>query len=77
MSSVSRSDDATELANMAKKQRGEASSPSKTVDGEDRTSEFRLMMDPSDDEAPDEVTFENTKTQALHRRKEALDRARR
>ncbi|XP_028987234.1 nucleolar protein 7 [Betta splendens] len=62
---------------MAKKQRGEKSLQSKKADREKRTNEFKLELDSSDDEAPDEVTFENSKTQALQSRKEALDRARR
>lgn len=63
---------------MAQKQRGKTASPSKTAAGEKRTDNFSLMLDSSDDEAPpEEVTFEDSKAQALRSMKEALDTARR
>ncbi|XP_073347306.1 U3 small nucleolar RNA-associated protein NOL7 [Pagrus major] len=62
---------------MAKKQRGKAASSSNMVETEEQTEHFSLMLASSDDEAPDEVTFEDSKTQALRSMKEALDTARR
>ncbi|XP_030607862.1 nucleolar protein 7 [Archocentrus centrarchus] len=65
------------LANMAKKQRGKTSSSSKTEDSEKRTESFSLTLESSDDEAPEEVTFEDSKAEALRTMKQALDTARR
>ncbi|XP_041805027.1 nucleolar protein 7 [Chelmon rostratus] len=62
---------------MAKKQRGEAASASKTADIEEQTEDFSLALASSDDEAPEEVTFEDSKAQALRSMKQALDTARR
>ncbi|GAA6224464.1 nucleolar protein 7 [Lates japonicus] len=63
---------------MVKTQRGNASSSSKMADNSDKQAEmFSLMLDSSDDEAPEEVTFEDSKTQALRSMKQALDTARR
>ncbi|XP_026230696.1 nucleolar protein 7-like [Anabas testudineus] len=62
---------------MAKKQRGKTSSPLKAADGEKQTENFSLMLDSSDDEAPEEVTFGDSKAQALQSLKEALDTAKR
>ncbi|XP_018534367.1 nucleolar protein 7 [Lates calcarifer] len=63
---------------MAKAKRGNATSSSKMADNSDKQAEkFSLMLDSSDDEAPEEVTFEDSKTQALRSMKQALDTARR
>ncbi|KAM8728562.1 U3 small nucleolar RNA-associated protein NOL7 [Acanthopagrus schlegelii] len=62
---------------MAKRQRGETASSSKTADMEEQTEHFSLMLASSDDEAPEEVTFEDSKTEALRSMKQALDTARR
>lgn len=74
---MSRRDDVSLLAKMAKKQRGEAASASKTADIEKQTQDFSLVLASSDDEAPEEVTFEDSKAQALRSMKQALDTARR
>uniref|UniRef100_A0A671X1L9 Nucleolar protein 7 n=1 Tax=Sparus aurata TaxID=8175 RepID=A0A671X1L9_SPAAU len=42
-----------------------------------QTEHFSLMLASSDDEAPEEVTFEDSKTEALRSMKQALDTARR
>ncbi|XP_034744501.1 nucleolar protein 7 isoform X2 [Etheostoma cragini] len=65
------------LANMAKKQRGKAASSSKTADMKKQTENFSLLLESSDDEAPEEVTFEDSKAEALRSMKQALDTARR
>ncbi|KAK5860435.1 hypothetical protein PBY51_021912 [Eleginops maclovinus] len=44
---------------------------------EKHTDNFSLMLDSSDDEAPEELTFEESKAQALKSMKHALDTARR
>lgn len=63
---------------MVRKQRGtKTSSPSKTADREKRTKSLSLTLESSDDEAPDEVTFEDSKAQALRSMKQELDTARR
>ncbi|XP_044076358.1 nucleolar protein 7 [Siniperca chuatsi] len=62
---------------MAKKQRGKATSSSKTADIEKQTQNFSLVLTSSDDEEPEEVTFEDSKAQALRSMKQALDLARR
>lgn len=62
---------------MAKKQRGKASSSSKTADIEKPAESFTLSLESSDDEAPEEVTFEDSKAAALRSMKQALDTARR
>lgn len=62
---------------MAKKQRGKASSSSKTADTEKPAESFTLSLESSDDEAPEEVTFEDSKAAALRSMKQALDTARR
>uniref|UniRef100_UPI0037E7596E U3 small nucleolar RNA-associated protein NOL7 n=1 Tax=Semicossyphus pulcher TaxID=241346 RepID=UPI0037E7596E len=62
---------------MAKKQRGKKAPSSKTADIEEQTEDFSLVLASSDDEAPEEVTFEDSKTEALRSMKQALDRARR
>nr|XP_046263958.1 nucleolar protein 7 [Scatophagus argus] len=62
---------------MAKKQRGKTTSTSKTKDFDKETESFGSMLSSSDDEAPEEVTFEDSKAQALRSLKQALDTARR
>ncbi|XP_060901461.1 nucleolar protein 7 isoform X2 [Labrus mixtus] len=62
---------------MAKKQRGETTSSSKTPKIVEQTDNFSLMLTSSDDEEPEEVTFEDAKTEALRSMKLALDGARR
>ncbi|XP_071348537.1 U3 small nucleolar RNA-associated protein NOL7 [Trachinotus anak] len=62
---------------MAKKQRGKTTSASKTADNENQAEDFSLMLESSDDEAPEEVTFEDSKAQALRSMKQALETARR
>ncbi|KAG7234362.1 hypothetical protein INR49_004896 [Caranx melampygus] len=64
-------------SNMAKKQRGKKTSPSKTVEDENQAENMTLSLDASDDEAPEEVTFEDSRAQALRSMKQALDTARR
>ncbi|KAK9538417.1 hypothetical protein VZT92_003588 [Zoarces viviparus] len=59
---------------MAKKQRGRTASSSKT---ETQTDSFSLMLESSDDEAPEEMTFEDSKTAAIRSMKQALETARR
>ncbi|KAM3603898.1 uncharacterized protein V6R79_003765 [Siganus canaliculatus] len=65
------------VANMAKKQRGKAAPAPKTADMDKEEEHFSLELEPSDDEAPEEVTFEDSKAQALKSMKQALDTARR
>lgn len=65
------------LANMAKKQRGKAGAPKMKTDHEKTTKQFNLSLESSDDEAPEEVKFEDSKAQALQSMKQALDTARR
>ncbi|XP_032386999.1 nucleolar protein 7 isoform X2 [Etheostoma spectabile] len=65
------------LANMAKKQRGKSAPSSKTADMKKQTEHFNLILESSDDEAPEEVTFEDSKAEALRSMKQALDTARR
>lgn len=59
---------------MAARKRGEAALSS-TMEKYDE--DFRLTLDVSDDEAPEEVTFEDSKERALRSVKEALERDRR
>ena len=71
-------DDVSSLANMAKKQRGKTtSSSSKTLDKGKQAEQFRLVLESSEDEAPEEVTFEDSKAAALRSLKQALDADRR
>lgn len=74
---MARLDDVSSPANMAKRQRGKTALSSKTADMEEQTEHFSLMLASSDDEAPEEVTFEDSKTEALRSMKQALDTARR
>ncbi|KAI3374175.1 hypothetical protein L3Q82_006033 [Scortum barcoo] len=62
---------------MAKKQRGETASLSKTADMQKQAENFSLVSGSSDDEAPEEVSFEESKARALRSMKQALDTARR
>ncbi|CAB1446558.1 unnamed protein product [Pleuronectes platessa] len=63
---------------MAPKQRGKTASSSKTADKrEDHAENMGLFLESSDDEAPEELTFEESKLAALRCLKEALDSARR
>ncbi|XP_041658439.1 nucleolar protein 7 [Cheilinus undulatus] len=62
---------------MAKKQRGEETSSSKMANIDEQSENFSLVLQSSDDEAPEEVTFEDAKTEALQSMRQALDRARR
>lgn len=68
----------SKAANMVvKKQRGKRASTLKAAVGETPMEDFSLALESSDDEAPEEVTFEDSKTQALRSMKQALDTARR
>uniref|UniRef100_A0A8P4FX92 Nucleolar protein 7 n=1 Tax=Dicentrarchus labrax TaxID=13489 RepID=A0A8P4FX92_DICLA len=60
-----------------KQQRGETAPSSKSAGTDRRTESFSLTLASSDDEAPEEVTFEDSKSAALRSMKEALDTARR
>lgn len=62
---------------MAKTQRGKATAPKEKADDVKTTKEFNLSLESSDDEAPEEVKFEDSKAQALQSMKQALDTARR
>lgn len=62
---------------MVKKQRGKTVSLSKSTVVEKQIDSFDLLLSSSDDEAPEEVTFEDSKAQALHSMKQALDSVRR
>lgn len=75
---MSRSDDVDLWdATMVKKQRGKKVSLSKTTITKKRKDSVHLLLSSSDDEAPEEVTFEDSKAQALHSMKQALDSVRR
>lgn len=62
---------------MVKKQRGKTVSLSKSRLVEKQTDGFGLLLSSSDDEAPEEVTFEDSKAEALRSMKQALDSVRR
>ncbi|XP_034470159.1 nucleolar protein 7 isoform X1 [Hippoglossus hippoglossus] len=63
---------------MAEKQRGKTAASSKTADKrEDHEGNMSLFLESSDDEAPEELTFEESKLEALRCVKDALDSARR
>ncbi|XP_054480533.1 nucleolar protein 7 isoform X2 [Anoplopoma fimbria] len=62
---------------MAKKQRGKPSPAAKTTDSAKQTDSFSLVLASSDDEAPEEVTFEDSKAEALRSVRQALDAAKR
>lgn len=66
-----------EISNMVKKQRGKAASKAKPSETVTRAELLGPGLSSSDDEAPDEVTFEDSKTAALQSIKLALDSARR
>lgn len=67
----------TELSNMAKRQRGKAASKAKPSETVLRAELLGPCLSSSDDEAPDEVTFEDSKAAALQSIKLALDSAKR
>lgn len=62
---------------MVKKQRGKKVSLSKTTIMEKTKDSLNLSVSSSDDEAPEEVTFEDSKAQALRSMNQALDAVRR
>lgn len=62
---------------MVKKQRGKTVSSSKPRIVGKQTKNLSLLESSSDDEAPEEVTFEDSKAQALHSMKQALAAVRR
>lgn len=62
---------------MVKKQRGKTVSSSKPTIVGKQTENLSLLESSSDDEAPEEVTFEDSKAQALHSMKQALAAVRR
>lgn len=69
--------DPTERDNMANKQRGGGTSLEKKAENKKGADDFNLALDSSDDEAPEEVTFEDSKARAVESLKLALDTARR
>ncbi|KAM9845313.1 U3 small nucleolar RNA-associated protein NOL7 [Aulostomus maculatus] len=62
---------------MAKKQRGKANCSLRRGNNEPVVEGFKLELESSDDEAPEEVTFEDSKAQALRSVRQALEAARR
>ncbi|CAF97792.1 unnamed protein product [Tetraodon nigroviridis] len=62
---------------MVKKQRGKKVSSSKRTNTEKSKNSLHVLLTSSDDEAPEEVTFEDSKAQALRSIKQALDSVRR
>ncbi|XP_023671308.1 U3 small nucleolar RNA-associated protein NOL7 [Paramormyrops kingsleyae] len=62
---------------MADKRRGDAGVRKRKSESKKMTEHLQLGVDSSDDEAPDEVTFEDSKAVALRSMKEAIDSARR
>lgn len=62
---------------MARKQRGKAASSMKQTVGGQSADNLILMQESSDDEAPEEVTFVDSKAEALSSMKRALDSVRR
>lgn len=62
---------------MAKKQRGKTASSAKPSDPGRGTELLESSLISSDDEAPEEVAFEDSKAAALQSMKRALDSARR
>ncbi|CAG6009260.1 unnamed protein product [Menidia menidia] len=63
--------------NMAKKQRAKTRSSAGKTDSEKQGKHFAMAFESSDEEAPEEVTFEDSKVQALRSMKHALDTAKR
>lgn len=57
--------------------RGTKAAPAKTSKIKTEKKTLKLANDSSDDEAPEEVTFEDSKAEALRSMKEAMDTARR
>ncbi|XP_012708975.2 nucleolar protein 7 [Fundulus heteroclitus] len=62
---------------MAKKQRGKSASLQKKAESKKVADDLKLVLESSDEEAPEEVTFEESKAQAVQSLKEAQDTARR
>ncbi|XP_070700718.1 U3 small nucleolar RNA-associated protein NOL7 [Pempheris klunzingeri] len=62
---------------MATKQRGGTAPSEKAANIDKQAEMFSLVLTSSDDEAPEEVTFEDSKAEALRSVKQALDTARR
>ncbi|KAM6954042.1 U3 small nucleolar RNA-associated protein NOL7 [Aplochiton taeniatus] len=62
---------------MAKKQHGTVATLSRKIHSEKMTNNFNETFDSSDEDAPEEVTFEDSKASALQSIKEALETARR
>lgn len=62
---------------MAKKQRGKKSSSLKRENVEEKTQILELELESSDDEAPEEIKFEDSKAEAEKTMKQALDSVRR
>ncbi|KAM6919185.1 U3 small nucleolar RNA-associated protein NOL7 [Xenentodon cancila] len=62
---------------MAKRRSGRAAFPPTSVETPEMNQTFKLLLDQSDDEAPEEVTFEDSKAEALSSMKRALECARR
>lgn len=62
---------------MVKKQRGKTVSSSMPTFVGKQTENLSLLEFSSDDEAPEEVTFEDSKAQALHSMRQALAAVRR
>lgn len=65
------------ISKMADKRRGVAGVRKRKSESKKMTEHLQLGVDSSDDEAPDEVTFEDSKAVALRSMKEAIDSARR
>ncbi|XP_015233816.1 PREDICTED: nucleolar protein 7 [Cyprinodon variegatus] len=65
------------LDNMVKKQRGKSASSQKRADNKKVADNFKLAIESSDEDAPEEVTFEESKAQAFESLKQAVESARR
>lgn len=63
--------------NMAKKQHGKSASFLNTVEIVKSTDKFDPALDSSDDDAPEEVSFEDSKASALRSMRDALETAKR
>ncbi|CAB1325705.1 unnamed protein product [Coregonus sp. 'balchen'] len=62
---------------MAKKLHRKSASSSNKLNSANMTDDFQLHLDSSDDDAPEEVTFEDSKASALRNMKDALETAKR
>ncbi|XP_038142073.1 nucleolar protein 7 [Cyprinodon tularosa] len=62
---------------MVKKQRGKSASSQKKADNKKVADNFKLAIESSDEDAPEEVTFEESKAQAFESLKQAVASARR